>query len=127
MFAAIGITIYDKISLTGLIKKMFEPLTFMVLIHIIGGALIYISLVLSLIYAIRIITVKRTGNFNISVINFDLISSAKIDSVRELVETYLDLIHRHRANNGVIAKWLTISQCFMIISIVLISIYLAIK
>lgn len=127
IFAAIGITLHDKIPITELIEQMSQPLTFLILLDIIMGCLVYVSLISSLIFAVSIVAVKGTNNFNISIINGDFISSAKIDSVSKLVETYLNLVRNHRKKNGLIAKRLAYSQWAMIFSIVLILVYLTAK
>jgi hypothetical protein len=127
VFAAISISIYDKIPIAKIIEKMSEPLTFTIFLQISIGFLIYVSLVTSLFYAVKIIAVKSSENFYITVIDQKFIPSAKIQSVGKLLEIYLNLVHIHRGRNEETAKKLAYSQWSMIISIVLIMIYLTIQ
>ncbi|MBZ4646717.1 MAG: hypothetical protein JG777_2206 [Clostridia bacterium] len=126
VFAAIIISIYDKIPITEIIADMYRPLTFALLLQIITGCLIYISLISSFAFAVRIIVVKSSENFDIRIINNELIYAAKIDSVSKFLEIYLNLVYMHRKNNESVARLLALSQWTMIISIILILIYLTI-
>lgn len=127
IFAAIGIAIYDKVPILEILNRMSEPLTFMALLQIITGILIYAGLTVSLVFAIQIISVQYSDNFDTSIFNEEFISSAKIYSVSRLLEIYLDLVNRHRLKNNQTAKRLAYSQWSLIISIILIVIYLMIK
>lgn len=124
VFAAIIISIYDKIPIQGILVDMYSPLTFALLLKIIIGCLIYISLILSFGLSVRIIAVKSSENFDIKIINNEIIYAAKIDSVSKFLEIYLKLVYTHRNNNQSVAKLLAFSQWAMIISIILILIHL---
>lgn len=121
---AIILAIYDKIPLRAIISNMKVTLTFIILIKIMMTVLIYLFLIIALYYSIRIISIKAAKNFDITIIDSDLIGSAKIDSVSRLLETYLDLTRIHREKNKNTAEQLARSQRAMIISIILIIINL---
>lgn len=124
VLSAIMIAIYDKIPLKSILSMVEEPLTFIILKQIITTVLIYMLLVTALYYSIRIISVKTSENFDITIINGDFVGSAKIDSVSKMLEVYLNLTVIHRSKNKIFAKQLAKSQMSMIISIVLIIINL---
>jgi len=124
VLSAIMIAIYDKIPLKSILSMVEAPLTFIILMQIITTVLIYMLLVTALYYSIRIISVKTSENFDITIINGDFAGSAKIDSVSKMLEIYLNLTVIHRRKNGIFAKQLAKSQVSMIISIVLIIINL---
>lgn len=124
VLSAIMIAIYDKIPLKSILSLVEASLTFMILMEIITTVLIYMLLVIALYYSIRIISVKTSENFDVTIINGDLAGSAKIDSVSKILEIYLNLTLIHRRKNEVFAKHLAKSQVSMIISIVLIIINL---
>lgn len=124
VLSAIMIAIYDKIPLKSILSLVEASLTFMILMEIITTVLIYMLLVIALYYSIRIISVKTSENFDVTIINGDFAGSAKIDSVSKILEIYLNLTLIHRRKNEVFAKHLSKSQVSMIISIVLIIINL---
>ncbi|MGV8148962.1 MAG: hypothetical protein ACLKAK_10020 [Alkaliphilus sp.] len=127
VFAAIGIAIYNKIPVAEIIEKMLQPLTFLMLLQIFLGCIVYLSLITSLFFAVQIIAVRSSENFDIMVINDEFISSAKINSVTKLLEIYLNLVRIRRSKNEMIVNKLIYSQWAMIISIVSIMVYLIIK
>jgi uncharacterized integral membrane protein len=124
VLTAIIIAIYDKIPFKDIFSMARLPLTFILLAKIIITVLIYMLIVFSFYFAIRIIFVKITENFDIKIINGDFAGEAKIDSVAKLLEIYLNLTVIHRRKNEVFAEQLTKSQGAMIISIILIIAYL---
>lgn len=124
VLSAIMIAIYDKIPLKSILSLVEASLTFMILMEIITTVLIYMLLVIALYYSIRIISVKTSENFDITIINDDFAGLAKIDSVSKILEIYLNLTLIHRRKNEIFAKHLAKSQVSMIISIVLIIINL---
>lgn len=121
---AIILAIYDKIPLRQVILDMKSPLTFIILIKIVITTLIYAFLIIALYYSIRIISIKAAENFDITVIDNDLIGAAKIDSVSKLLEIYLNLTKTHRMKNENTAMQLARSQKAMIVSVILIIINL---
>lgn len=127
VFAAISIAIYDKISISGIILDMNTTLTFLIFIKIVLGIAVYLGLIISLVFAICIISVKNTKNFDVKIINTEMIYSAKIDSVSRMLEIYLKLVNKHRKENEQHAKKLACSQWFMLISIIATMVYLSIK
>lgn len=124
VFVAIVIAIYDKIPVAEIFSSMSKPITFMLLIKIILACIVYLGLLLSFVFSVRVISVKQSENFDIKIVDSDFISSAKIQSVVKLLEIYLNLVLIHRENNENTARKLACSQWSMIISIISIIIYL---
>ena len=124
VLVAIIIAIYDKIPLKEIYYISNEPLTFVLLKQIITTIMIYLLLLVTFYYSIKILKVKTIENFDIFIINNDFISAAKIDSVAKLLEAYLNLTEIHRNKNNYLAKQLEKSQVTMIVVIILIFINL---
>lgn len=121
---AIILAIYNKIPFKIMIANLSSPITFIVLMQTMTTILIYFFLMLALYYSVKIISVKITENFDITIINTEFVRNAKIYSVSKLLEIYLTLTMIHRNKNKTFARQLARSQMFMIISIVLIIINL---
>ncbi|SDH83563.1 hypothetical protein [Desulfosporosinus hippei] len=127
VFAAIGIAIYNIISVKDIIHSMSQPITFVLLLQIVTGLMAYFSLISSFVFAVNVISVKPFENFDIKIIDSQFISMAKIQSGSKLLEVYLNLVRIHRKRNEQTAKMLARSQWSMIISIILIMAYLILK
>lgn len=127
VFAAIGIAIYNIISVKDIIHSMSQPITFVLLLQIVTGLMAYFSLISSFVFAVNVISVKPFENFDIKIIDSQFISMAKIQSGSKLLEVYLNLVRIHRKRNEQTARMLARSQWSMIISIILIMAYLILK
>lgn len=127
-FALIGtvcVYLFDKIKLNDIFKSFYTPLTYIVLLKITSGCLIYVSLAFTLFYLIKTITVRQQNNFEVKSIDEILLAENRLDALAKLIFTYRDIIVQHRTNNENRAKTYKLSLYGVVATLMSIIIYVS--
>lgn len=101
--------ILDKIPFRGILEGMTELLSFIVLLKIVSGLLIYIFLIASVFYSFKTLTTTTYVAFNIANISNKKLGNIKNFELLSIITTYRDIIKKHREINEKKAKAFTLA------------------
>ncbi len=76
-----------------------KPITFLILIGIFAGLLVYLGLGYTLFHSFRVISVKKQKNFEVKNVNEQLLAENRMNALAKLIFTYRDIIAQHRELN----------------------------
>ena len=111
----------DEIKISDIIRIINIPMTFIDLLKIASGLLVYLSLLISMFYLIKTIRTSQHSNFETNRIDETLLAENKRDGITRIIFTYRDVIKQHREANEKRAKYYQVSLysiATMLISII---------
>lgn len=126
LLSALSIFIFEQIKITDIIILFNLPLTFLTLLKILLGLLIYLFLCSSFLVIIKTITAKKHDNFEVKNINESLLLENRKDALARLIFTYRDIIVQHRAINEKRSKWYIASLYSVFVTLISTIIYISI-
>lgn len=126
LMGTICIFLFEKVQLQDVYALTRLELTFINLIKIFSGLLVYIGFLYTFIMLIRIVSVNRYNNFDVRCIDEDLLTEYRTVAICRAILTYKDIIVQHRDQNEHKAATLRKALCGMAITIVAVIIYIAI-
>lgn len=103
--ATIAVFLFDKIKISEIIHISIVNLTFIHLIKIFAGILIYSSLLFTVIMIIKTLNIFKQKYFNIADVDEDLLSMNRAESLCKIIITYKDIILNNRKTNKKRAKF----------------------
>lgn len=124
ILGAICVFVFDKINFSQIYEITQKPLYLLGLIKIIFIAVVYLSFIFTIIMLLKAINVDKYENFEVSKIDEELITEARLLGVMRLVLTYKKIILNHREINEKKAKSLKKSFLGALVTIVSIVIYI---
>ena len=104
ILVAITAVIFDKIKLVDIFALLSVHLTFILLIKIITGLLIYLSFIGCVIFSFKIIYTSSYAMFNISNISSQTLGNKKNYELGNIIIAYRDIIKENRIMNEKKAK-----------------------
>ena len=127
LVGAMCIFLLELIKPRDIIDMFSIPLTFLVLIKIVLGLLVYLGLGYTLVNSFRVISTKKQANFEVKKINEQLLVIDRMTSLAKLIFTYRDIIIQHRDLNEKRAKAFKQSIFGCIITLIATIVYYAMK
>lgn len=126
LLSALSIFIFEKIKINDIIVLFNLPLTFLTLLKILLGLLIYLFFCSSFLAIIKTIAAKKHDNFEVKNINESLLLENRKDALARLILTYRDIIVQHRAINEKRSKWYIASLYSVFVTLISTIIYISI-
>lgn len=99
LLGAVSIFLFEKVQLKDVFALMVLPLTFLDLIKILSGLLVYFCFLFTMIMIIKTIIVKRHNNFEVRRIDETLLVEERLPALCKIIFTYRDIIVQHRDLN----------------------------
>ncbi len=99
LVGAMGVFLLEIVDMKEIISLFSVPMTFVILLEIISGLLVYIGLAYTLIWSFLAISAKKQANFEVKNINEGLLKEERMTALAKLVFTYRDIIVQHRGLN----------------------------
>lgn len=128
ILTALCVFVFDKIQIKDIVKLMIQDqCSFFNLIQIITGGVAYGGFIIALLYALKIINVRKYSNFNVAAIKEGKMGKPVIEGCIELVNSYKKIILDHREENENKAKYLKRAYISIFVAIIAIIIYVNIK
>ena len=128
ILTALCVFVFDKIQIKDIVKLMIQDqCSFFNLIQIIMGGVAYGGFIIALLYALKIINVRKYSNFNVAAIKEGKMGKPVIEGCIELVNSYKKIILDHREENENKAKYLKRAYISIFVAIIAIIIYVNIK
>lgn len=123
LVCALCVFVLEKITLRDIFSLFSAPLTFISLLKILFGILVYLNIIIAIIHFFCILAARKHDNFEVKNIDESLISLGRMDSLAKLIKTYRDIILQHRDLNEKRAKWFGKALVFSFSSIIAILLY----
>jgi len=127
LLGAICIFLFEKVKIDEIIKLMKVSMTFIILIKIVSGFLVYGGFIFTMIMILETIIVKKHQNFEVKNINERLLAEKRIDALAKIIFTYRDIIVQHREMNEKRAKSFRRSLYGCLVTLVFTIIYISIS
>lgn len=104
LLGAICIFLFEHVKIKDIVSLMTISLSFVDLVKIIVGLIIYIAFLYTMIMSLTTIWVKQHNNFEVKNINETLLSENRLIALCKIIFTYRDIIIQHRGLNEKRAK-----------------------
>lgn len=105
LLSAICIFYFQNIKIADIINLFSQALTFILLLKIIVGCLVYFSFFFTFLAIIKTLRSKKHFNFEIKNINESLLAESRKDALARLIFTYRNIIVQHRSLNETRSNW----------------------
>lgn len=99
MLGAISIFLFEKVRLKDVFLSMHMTMTFLVLIKIFSGLLVYGSFIFTMFMIIKTITVGEYENFEVKNIDETLLGEQRLTALCRIIFVYQEIIIKHRSKN----------------------------
>lgn len=106
LLGAICIFLFEKINLKDIFSPILTqtPLTFILLLKILSGLIVYFGFGYTVLMTIKTINIKSQHNFEVKNINESLLVEQRLVGLCKIISTYRDIILQHRELNEKRAK-----------------------
>ena len=118
LILALTAFIFQKVEVAYILILLPLPLTFLLLVKIITGFLIYFSLICSSVFGFKTIFTALYATFELSAISEQSLGNRKNKELVNIITTYRDIISENRKINDKKAKTFEYSIIFIIICLV---------